>query len=55
MERARWEGERVDRLHKERRPGIWHSEALESDGVGGRGVGRDGHRGWVSAYDSWRK
>ena len=29
----------VDRLCTERRPGVWHSGGLESDGVGGSGVG----------------
>ena len=39
-ERTEWEGGRVDRLRTERCPGVWHSEELESDGVGGsRGVG----------------
>ena len=32
------EGERVDRLHTDRRPGVWHNGGLKSDGVGGRGV-----------------
>ena len=35
----------VDRLRIERRPGVWHGGGLESDGVGGRGVGCDGYGG----------
>ena len=38
-ERTGWEGEGVDRLRAERRPGVWHSGGLESDVFGGRGVG----------------
>ena len=29
----------MDRLRTERRPGLWHSGGLESDGVGSRSVG----------------
>ena len=34
-----WKEERVGRLHTERCPGDWYSGAVESDGVGDRGVG----------------
>ena len=39
--RAKWEGEIVHRLH---------DGGLESDSVGGRGVGKDGHGGWAEVY-----
>ena len=47
MKRTGREGERVDRLGTEQRPGISHSGGLESDGVGDRAVGRDSHGGWA--------
>ena len=37
-ERTRWEGERVDRLRTERRPGVWPNGGLKSEGVGGISV-----------------
>ena len=40
-----WEGEKVNRLTTEGHPGVWHGGGLGSDGVEGRGVGRDGHGG----------
>ena len=29
----------MDRLHTRRRPGVLHSGGIESDGIGGRGLG----------------
>ena len=36
------------RLRAERCLGVWYSGGLESDGVEGGSVGRDGHRGGVA-------
>ena len=44
------EGEIVDRLRTVRSPGIWNSGGLESDCVGSKGVGWDGHGGWAEVY-----
>ena len=38
-ERTGREEERKDRLRTERRLGVWHGRRLESDGIGGKGVG----------------
>ena len=46
-----WDGRRGDRLRTGRRPGVWHSGGLESDGIiGGRGMGVDGHGGWAEVH-----
>ena len=49
-ERTGWEGEGMDRLRTEHRSDVWRSGALESDSVGGRGVGLDGHVGYAEAH-----
>ena len=43
--RAKREGEIVDRLRTKPRPVVWHNGELESDSIGGRGAGKDGHGG----------
>ena len=40
----------MDRLPTERRPGVWHSRGLESDGVGGRDINGDGRGGWAEVH-----
>ena len=45
--RAKWEGEIVDRLRTEPSPVVCQNGGLESDSVGGRDVGEDGHGGWA--------